>query len=367
MKTMEIKNDRNYAVDLLKLFLCFGVVLYHINYTFYYGIDDKSVFVPGFAYLFGIPFRGLFNGTFNVYLFCVLSGYFASTKIIKSFKELIVVCLKRYYVFLVPTFFCNLICFVLYKNNLFYHKELSHLFNNTWLLNNYPEGISFLTIVKQSLYFGSILNQPLWMLSSLFCGNILIYFSSYLKSKSKRIIWNYGILVLLLIGYYLFKSVFCFQFIIISVTYAGFIICELQGYLINVKPRLAKIIFIIFFIFFGNLKINNNTIQCTVYFFASVLLIYLFLMGFLKKNYSKIENFFTSISFDIYIIHWPCFLSICIGAGLSKIYSHIPYALLYIVAVIWELVFTVVFAFLLNICSSKTIQFVKFISQKINK
>ena len=43
--------NRNYAVDLLKLFLCIGVLVSHVNYSFYGGVGDKSNLPESFIFL----------------------------------------------------------------------------------------------------------------------------------------------------------------------------------------------------------------------------------------------------------------------------------------------------------------------------
>lgn len=337
--------NRNYAVDLLKLFLCIGVLVSHVNYSFYGGVGDKSNLPESFIFLQKTVLKGMFNGTFNVYLFCIISGYFASQKSLKTFRDLLYTCIRRYFLFFIPIFIFNVFCFIVYRFNLFYHIQLSYILNNDWLYNNYTKPLTILGMIKESIVLGSAYNQPLWMLPSLFLGNILNYFSSYLRNKIRFI--NIITFVLLVISTIFIKQVKMFRIIITLATFSGDFINILTSILSRKYIWLKRIISFLLFVFIGNMSFSNETILNWLYLISAIIIITLFIVSFIKYETNNFFIFLTKISFEIYIVHWPCFLC-STGGGIILLHNVLSYNVLYILSLLYTLIISVFLAYILK-------------------
>lgn len=94
-------NKRIAWIDGLKFFASLGILLGHFHCAFYNLCEIK----PDLNRAIAVGLNGILhfatNGTYLMYIFCVLSGYLASRKKVDSLKELVSVLGIRYLRFVI--------------------------------------------------------------------------------------------------------------------------------------------------------------------------------------------------------------------------------------------------------------------------
>lgn len=254
------------------------------------------------------PLNVLYNGSFSVNIFFVLSGFVLSYKFFRTGDNQVITssAIRRYFRLMIPVLF-SVICFYV-----FYTMKLPGV------INNIPD-FSFLHAFREGLYacFFNVQNSysgVLWTMHFEFFGSFLVFGFCLIFGKSRNRIWCY-ILVLAL-----FWDTSYLPFIL------GMLISDAKNNLnITINSKIAKIILFFVALFLGSYPNVVGTvpgtigIDDTIYFFlhftdnaativqslgAALLLIVLItsvkFTNFLSKSFFQ---FLGRISFSMYLTH----------------------------------------------------------------
>lgn len=80
------------------------------------------------------PLGMIINGEFWICVFAILSGYLLNKKNIRNGKDLIKICINRYFRFVIPFFFANLFVYFLYSFVGFSAQKCGMIINNESML-----------------------------------------------------------------------------------------------------------------------------------------------------------------------------------------------------------------------------------------
>lgn len=193
---MAIKSnkEKEKAFSLLKGIACLIVFTGHFYDCFYsYNLAERDFF-QWISWGRADVVRIFTYGWYMDYIFCILSGYFSCLKQIGSFRELMFSIMKRYLRLMTFVLIGNLILGALYwggvtpkdADAIALANEHMPYFRFTW------------SIFWGSFYFKTI-NGAMWIVRSLFIGNISIYVFCFLKNRYRRSrnLWS----VLFIVGF----------------------------------------------------------------------------------------------------------------------------------------------------------------------
>ena len=179
------KKKRIEWLDGIKWLACLMVFFSHF-YGFFYGkCDVKPEVHSALATFLGTGYNIFINGNFWMCMFCVISGYFAYKKEIKSLKELIVAFVKRYLRFFLPFLCVNSLALLISRTIGFQNGVYSAMLPNSWVGEYYNFTVTPWIVLRASLKLSSELDCPLWMIYPLFIGTCFIYVCKYLQTKIK--------------------------------------------------------------------------------------------------------------------------------------------------------------------------------------
>ena len=167
-------------IDSLKFIACFIVFLGHYCSAFYFSIQD--------TWWLGVPIIKLFYavifGTWWVYVFCILSGWLATKKSIKSFRELLGAFLYRYLRFVLPVLIGIVVVWVIWRFGGFQNYEVGLMYSSDFLMDPYQQNYCFMDTIKSAILLTNQFIGPLWVLRDIFAGTCLIYAFNYIRNKS---------------------------------------------------------------------------------------------------------------------------------------------------------------------------------------
>ena len=162
--TTKEQKSRVFWIDNLKLIAAILVMISHYAQL----LARDSIVAPSYiVFLNRYPFALFTNGEFWVCVFCVLSGLLADKKIIRSFDELLLSYVTRYFRFLIPVGIANLYALIIYK---------------IASAGEYHTG-GFLDFARCTFVLDNSINPTLWVMRHILIGTLLIYTANYVISK----------------------------------------------------------------------------------------------------------------------------------------------------------------------------------------
>lgn len=182
--SQSIKPKRLLYLDSLKYIFCLIIFWTHFTGVFWTMCEVKPDLRPELQLLFQPPLSILVDSNLALYGFCIISGYLAAFKKIRSLKELLLQLAGRYVRFVVPFFFINIITFIMYYTLGFPTLISSELLHNSWIGTFYNHPYSPNELIMASLTMDGTLNGPLWMMKYIFGGTCLIYIYNYISDLS---------------------------------------------------------------------------------------------------------------------------------------------------------------------------------------
>lgn len=205
--TMEKQTTRKLYIDSLKGLACLFVFIGHYYYGFFSNVQADVEIYPIIRWFHKLFFL-CFNGTFCVSFFSFISGYLS--KKCYGMMEVILNSLKRYFRLAFPIMFLCIIIFVMNKLGLFEESRiLAQELDNPWLDCVGRGNMSFLSLFYNSVFGILFLGRAnystqLWMISSMFIGQILFYCFSASESVGNK--WHRLIIrILVVIGCLFFQ------------------------------------------------------------------------------------------------------------------------------------------------------------------
>ncbi|MCR2047475.1 hypothetical protein NSB25_09305 [Acetatifactor muris] len=128
-------------------------------------------------------FHILVDGNFWVFVFCILSGYFAGKKKIESTRELFVAIMLRYIRFVIPVFFTNIFAFGIQETIGYHTQEWAKYIGSTWVAQGYAEKRSLFNAFYSALLLTHDFNGSFWVIRPIFIGSCGIYFYRFMKAQ----------------------------------------------------------------------------------------------------------------------------------------------------------------------------------------
>lgn len=347
--------DKNYKeyINGLKGFACLIVMIGHFVGIYKYA-EYFPIQVSILDMFFNSKFDFLFDETFWVILFFVVSGYLVAMSQIKDIKQLLKKCIQRFVRLGLPVFFASCLIWIVQESIGFYTSETANLFVNTWIQRNYLQEITFLDIVLAPvnvLIFNRVeLNSPYWMLRDIFFSSILIYTLTYIKNhfENKKYI-VYLCCVVTVIGSFLISRIMC--------------ACIAGMFLLWFEKDYRKIIkeeWFAYVIIAGTMSLYIIARAYISFLFWATLIVFIPKAKVMYKIFtSKIAIFFGKISFGIYSFHWPvlCSMGMFIVLKMADkwgVFSACMYAL--ILSSIVTMIIAVIFHMTFEKLSSKIIR-----------
>lgn len=290
----------------LKGMACVFIMLFHYLEIYKTSVD----FFPRINFLdklLNSSFGFLFNQTYWLYLFFIISGYLISKSSITSFKEFIVKSVSRFFRFFFPVFFADFVIFLLVKIFSFSNYDTITLFTCPFL-QTYPYGtsLSFINLLKSpvAVFFqnGNFFNPPFWVIKPMFIASVVIYFFKFLLTKTFDKYENFLIVVLTLVLCLLFKFNTAIAAVLLGMC--------LEVYGNNIKEYLSKPCFnICFLVLVMLMYIVKSEILGCLFFMALVILIPM-IPALNKLFSSKFFLYLEKMSWGIYSFHMIIFCTI---------------------------------------------------------
>lgn len=361
-------STKNLSLEGLRDLAALGVVTSHFLFSFFPFLSKRfveSIEIPQrYAierYLdYGI--LGIFyNGSFQVSIFFVLSGYVITGKFIRTGEANVLwtASLKRLPRLMIPVFFSCLFAYLLLSYGAMCTSNVVAIGGAGWPMAQYHDKISFATMLYQST-FGVVftgtsplvpppLNYPLWTVRIELIASFML-FASYAFSGAKSPI----------------KALKFFSLAMLAFVpegwqyYSLFILGSLIHYIRSVREELASLLILVSFYFGGynnsfiydpirsvfgiaNAATSFDNAKSFCYLVGSVFLV----TGIIHSKRAQSVLSFPAfvwlgrISFAMYLLHWPIICSLGffmfyqfkIGLGWNHDLSGCATALVVIIAV----------------------------------
>lgn len=375
-------------IDGMKGIACIGILIHHFFVGFlpatYYGADAVSHLQTNFEETFSqSPFSFILNGNFWVCIFCIVSAFLLSYKVMNNDKKekVSTSILNRYFKLVLPLFIVSLIVYLLLSLNLFRNIAASDITKSTWLASYYNHEETFINVLKTSFidvwFIGnSDFSTAFWMLSILFNGGIVAIVLSEIQ-------WKFG--KKSIIFYIIISFIFLYLKSYFLVFSLGVIIAYLFKYNYTLKKHKIIPIFLILFgiILAGfpsgveptnfykylNFEATEYGKDVIWHIFASALVMYgIMNIDLIKKILScNILKKLGSISYSIYLIHIPIMFSVSSYMFIKLYEITNKYIFTFAITLICTIVLTIILGYLYNIIIEKNInRFINYCYEKLS-
>lgn len=168
-------------LDGLKTIICLFVFIGHFFVDFCIG----DIFpLNSLLYRAGML---LFYGCYTVPLFCAISGFLAVQKELEKGWQFVLAAGNRFLRFELPLFFLIGAVMFLNKKGLFMWGDLlAQRLVNKQLALNYTYDSHYTWLFRKPFWELHLYDNPLWMIGSLFAGNITLYSFRYVQALCRR-------------------------------------------------------------------------------------------------------------------------------------------------------------------------------------
>lgn len=191
------------SLDGLRGIAAFIVVINHFFCTFYPQLVFGDQGALGYGWqdaLSRSPFYVLWNGSFAVFVFFVLSGFVIASSANSSRVPLPLLIGRRYLRLTLPALASTLMVFVLLRVFPDVTQQLAKDFNNGWLIKHYSRELTLFYAMIDGVfnpyrYGETYANSPLWTMRYELFGSLSIYLIYRLCPRT----WQVPLLVILVI------------------------------------------------------------------------------------------------------------------------------------------------------------------------
>lgn len=129
----------------------------------------------------------VFYGCYTVPLFCAVSGFLAVQKEMGKGWQFVLAVVNRFLRFELPLFFLMAVILFLNKRGFFaYGDLLAETLANKQLAGNYAFESHYTWLFRKPFWDLHVYDNPLWMIGSLFAGNIALYGFRYVQALCRR-------------------------------------------------------------------------------------------------------------------------------------------------------------------------------------
>lgn len=311
------KKKRIEWLDGLKWIACFMVFFSHF-YGFFYGkCDVKPEVHPALAAFLGSSYNIFINGNFWMCMFCVISGYFAYKKEIKSFKELLVALVNRYLRFFLPFLCVNFLALFIARTIGFQNEIYSAILPNAWIGEYYNFTATPWIALRASIKLSAELDCPLWMIYPLFVGTCFLYVCKYLQTKIKPAYVNGGMVVVLIVIWALPSLREKYLYSIVTVIGCFLAIIWKKRWFAFRRPWIHAIALAFVFVMIGGLQskflaylghwilVPDGVLNVCNGIYATIMLVTIGnSSGIQKVLETPIIRKGKNLSFAVYVLHW---------------------------------------------------------------
>ena len=221
---MDGKKERKLYLDGLKGIACLFIMIGHFSGIYKYATDVTSIecgFLRSFT-LFPISF--LTAESFWLYLFFAISGYLVASSDVVKLKDVLRKSIVRILRFLIPVIGAVIIAFVIGKTVGFHNQGLKTLLENSWFFTSYQSGFTFKDLIMGYvivciLLVGCILLKK-YVIFGCTCGACGKWNEKYIRSITKFKVVPWAILLTLTGAFFLknnFVSAVVFTLWIIAI------------------------------------------------------------------------------------------------------------------------------------------------------
>ena len=283
------------------------------------GASPAGVETPVTAFL-SIPWLSfLWNGTFAVSVFFVLSGYVLTKPFVETgdMSSMKLRAARRYPRLCIPILGSILLTYSIMSLGLSHAAELSGVTKTTWANQfwNFPP--SFLLALKEGLY-GAIFtgqssyNPILWTMKVEFIGSMIVFGFRALNQNGRAGLINFVVVTAALMIF--FPDEWSL--------YVGFLAGSYLGQLRLPQPRWLTMVAVLVAVFFGSygysrwyaftsgLPLTANGIKNLMSTIGAVALLYVVRAGWFHGLFvSRPAQYLGKVSYAIYLVHFPLLLS----------------------------------------------------------
>lgn len=257
--------------------------------------------------IFNKPFIGylLWSGGVQVYIFCLISGYFSWHKHIENFKELCLAIFKRYINFVSMILFCNLFAYSIFLINGYPVYRASVLLCNESL--PFRDVPNWWSLIRASFALKSQLNGALWMIKSMFYGNCVVYILKFISTYIGKTIYGLCLVAIWLMAFVDWISV---------IVICGIILYEIISRIPNTvhcakhKVMLTAALLISIFLAQNRWGISGTKYYIHVTIVCGMICIIVQLLDIHCKLGDMLIKYSKKCSISIYCIHIPIIYSI---------------------------------------------------------
>ncbi len=319
--TNQLKENRIAYIDGIRGMAALIVVFHHYLLSFYPRLFPAN---PDFVYSGGIlqntailsPLNILYNSSFAIGLFFVISGYALSYKyfVSKNVEYLRSSTIRRYFRLEIPILFSVIVSYLLLKFGLYGNQAIAENYTHStyWFGSLWNMNPDFFKMLKEgvysSLFTGGTLsyNPVLWTMIIEFMGSIVVFAILALFGSSAKRFLIYGLLIIIIhVG-------FIPAFII------GLALCDYyHSEERKSSPSISVLMILVFALYIGSyqrIEVNSiwsifNFISETDKSYPYIIAASFFLFAVINSNVLKrffstgIMQFFGKISFSVYLLH----------------------------------------------------------------
>ncbi|OME07846.1 hypothetical protein BSK64_06205 [Paenibacillus odorifer] len=311
-------------IDGLRGVAALIVVLNHFAVGFYpalYNGDINQVHTQSNLELIiaKSPLNLIYNGSFAVCIFFLLSGYVLSYKYFntKKIDVLVESAVKRYFRLLTPVLASIVLAFLLMKFSLFYNKEAGTLSFSTWWLSTFWDFDASIIDVVKNAFFGVFFNNDgkynavLWTMTYELFGSFIVFGFAALFGRVRRRYLFYIIAIILTYNTYYLG--FILGMILSDINIGGYFN---KSFFRNFFFKMILMVIGLYLASYPSAATVNNSIYKSIeatdpktivlYHTLGAFCIILVLLNSVKFQTifsTKVFEFFGKISFSMYLLH----------------------------------------------------------------
>lgn len=353
-------------IDYIKFLACVMVMIGHFYGAFYSGCTIKPTLNNITVSIFKYFPRPLLIGNFWVYVFCILSGVLASNKKTDKWNVLLKEIIIRYFRFFIPLLIINSSVYIMFSLNGFANHQFASLYGNQWL-DGYFNSASLISVLKNTVFFGSELNSPLWMLDLLFIGNIVIILTNFINELFLKKYKINKLVVVLLISVLLLTASFirggCLY---ILATYLGIVLSDYR------HSRNSSMIFVVILVGITvcyYIPLIDFVTTFRFLSFKNLLFSIIFVYDFLNWNKTNIIKRtiipIGSLSFWVYLLHFPFICSVSTYIIMLFEDFSLGFWVSFVTTVISIITLSCIFVYSVDVLISKAVDQIKIILNNV--
>lgn len=344
-------------IDGVKGIACLLIFVYHFILAYFPATYYGEVVPWHYAWessLYSNPIMFLVNGNFWVCVFCLISGFLVSYRVLdKGLGSAPAMIVKRYLRLSLPVFFVSLMVYVMMKLQVFSNIAATQITQSPWYGLFYKDPVSVWDVFETSFFcdwfLGStVFSNAFWMLRDLFIGWFLSFILSIValgsckqKEGNGEKTHNFRILIVYIVIGLVYFRLDSLQLCFVLGTIAAYIYMAVGKKKLPLPATLLMAAVGLYFAgypseyepsgIYKNVELGVNSIRGYQVFhmLAAFLLFMVFLYaGVGKKLFdNRLCRYLGKLSFGVYLLHIPILFSVASGVFLGVYHATSKYLL----------------------------------------